>query len=115
MNPAFRGCSPCFPLPKRRSLLNSPHGTVATDPVFAGADAGVSGGRILIRDADPVRDPRQKGETVADQGHRLRVRDASGRRRQHAALREILPGGELFILFDIEVVFLYPWAVIYRD
>ena len=28
---------------------------------------------------------------------------------------EILSGGMVFILFDIEAIFLYPWAVVYRE
>jgi len=36
-------------------------------------------------------------------------------RRRIALLREIYLVAMLFILFDIEVVFMYPWAVVYRE
>jgi hypothetical protein len=45
----------------------------------------------------------------------VRDRQRAGRRRTATILRAVLPGRDPFILFDIEVVFMFPWAVLYRE
>jgi len=48
------------------------------------------------------------------QGHSLRMRMLPIGEGARTSVSEVLSRGMLFILFDIEVVFLYPWAVVYR-
>ena len=49
------------------------------------------------------------------EGHRLRVRHAPiGEGAPRLSVKFYLVA-MLFILFDIEVVFMYPWAVVYKD
>ena len=43
------------------------------------------------------------------------MRKSSERHGLGPVLGEVLPGGDSFIVFDVEVVFLYPWAVVFRQ
>ena len=43
------------------------------------------------------------------------MRHAPGLQRARAPPGQVLPGGDDFLLFDIEVAFLYPWAMAIRD
>jgi hypothetical protein len=43
------------------------------------------------------------------------VRDAARRGRARAPVDQVLSGRDDFLLFDIEVAFLYPWAIAFRD
>ena len=43
------------------------------------------------------------------------MRDDSHGGRRSDVLREVLHVAMLFVIFDLEVVFLYPWAVNFRD
>ncbi len=56
--------------------------------------------------------PRQAA--LRQQRLRLRMRCHPGSRPPAALQREVLLVAMLFILFDIEVVFMYPWAVIFE-
>jgi len=50
-----------------------------------------------------------------NQEYSLRMRHVADRRREHPLPVRFYLVAMLFILFDIEVVFLYPWAVVYRE
>jgi hypothetical protein len=45
----------------------------------------------------------------------LRVRLRGFRGCAHEVRRALLPDRHLFILFDLEIAFLFPWATIFRD
>lgn len=71
--------------------------TFAFGTLFASALAGKTGKRYKIKDT-----PYECGMLPVGEGNtRLSVK--------------FYLVAMLFILFDIEVVFLYPWAVVYRD
>ena len=42
------------------------------------------------------------------------MRHGAGGAGKHADVRKVLFGGHALHSFDIEVIFLYPWAVVYK-
>jgi hypothetical protein len=49
------------------------------------------------------------------EGHAVRVRHRAHRRRAQRFSVKFYLVAMLFILFDIEAIFLYPWAVVYKQ
>ena len=56
-----------------------------------------------------------KRATQPAQGHALRIGHGAGRLGSERFSVKFYMVGMIFILFDIEAVFLYPWAVVYRQ
>ena len=64
---------------------------------------------------DHKRAARQIRDAHANKGLCLRVRDgAEGEAQPRFSVKFYLVA-MLFILFDLEIVFMYPWAVVYRE
>ena len=59
--------------------------------------------------------PRRLQEPRIREAFALRMRLRPVRRRAHAVRRALLPGSLLFIIFDLEVAFLFPWAIVFHD
>ena len=70
---------------------------------------GIAGGMVVLSALLGKRRPTRAKMTPYECGIR-----PTGDARQRFTVRFYLVG-MLFILFDVEAVFLYPWAVIYRD
>ena len=64
-----------------------------------------------------LRDVEAAGPTPADHGQAraLRVRHRPGREPPERFPVRFYLVAMIFIVFDIEIIFLYPWAVIYRE
>ena len=74
------------------------------------AVAGLMGGTILI--LSHLLGPRKKtpGKGMS---YECGINSSKGSRERFSVKFYLV--AMLFILFDVEVVFLYPWAVLYRD
>jgi NADH-quinone oxidoreductase subunit A len=70
---------------------------------------GIAGGMVVLSALLGKRRPTRAKMTPYECGIR-----PTGDARQRFTVRFYLVG-MLFILFDVEAIFLYPWAVIYRD
>ena len=70
---------------------------------------GIAGGMVILSALLGKRRPTRAKMTPYECGIR-----PTGDARQRFTVRFYLVG-MLFILFDVEAIFLYPWAVIYRD
>ena len=67
--------------------------------------AGADGGAV----------PDGRAQPRSREGLRLRVRLQRLRRRAHEVRHALLLVSILFIIFDLEVAFLFPWAVAFKD
>lgn len=74
------------------------------------AVAGLMGGTILV--LSHLLGPRKKG---VEKGMSYECGINSGKGSRERLSVKFYLVAMLFILFDVEVVFLYPWAVLYRD
>lgn len=72
--------------------------------------AGLMGGTILV--LSHLLGPKKKG-SVKGEAYECGINQIERPRKRFSVKFYLI--AMLFILFDVEVVFLYPWAVLYRD